>query len=59
MLQHVTGVDHGRWIDCYVSFVNVANDAVFIDQKRGAIAEALLLVKDAVVLHDSAFEIAE
>jgi hypothetical protein len=59
MLQHVTGVDHGRWIDCYVSFVNVANDSVFIDQKRGAIAEALLLVKDAVILHDSAFEIAE
>jgi len=59
MLKHVTRVDHSRWIDCYVSFVNVANDAVFIDQKRGSIAEALLLVKDAVILHDSAFEIAQ
>ena len=59
MLQHVACVDDGRRIDRDVSFVDVLNDAVFIDQEGGAIAKALLFVEDAVILHDGAFEIAE
>ena len=37
----------------------MSNDAFLIDQERGAIAKALLLVEDAIIFHDSAFEIAE
>ncbi len=59
MLKHVAGVnDRGR-IDRDVSFVNVPDDAFFIDQEGGAISKALFLVKDAIVFNDSAFEIAE
>ena len=59
MLEYVTRVSDGGWIDGGVSFVNVPDDAFFIDQEGGTIAEALLLVKDAVVFDDSAFEITE
>ena len=58
-MQHVTRFDDGGWIDCDVAFVNVLNDAFFIDQERGAISKALLLVKDTVSLNYSSFEIAE
>ena len=59
MCEHVTRLDGGSGIDCDVSFVNVANNAFFIDHEGGAIAKALLLVKDTIVLHYSAFEIAQ
>ena len=59
MSKYVAGVDHGCWIDGDVAFVNVSNDAFFVDQERGAIAKALLLVEDAIVFDDRAFEIAE
>ena len=59
MLEYVTRVSDRGWIDGGVSFVNVPDDAFFIDQKGGAIAEALLLIEDAVVFDDGAFEIAE
>ena len=59
MLEHVTGVNHGGRIDCHVSFVDVPDDALFVDQEGGAISEALLLVEDSVIFDDSAFEIAE
>src|ERR1044072_4844041 len=59
MLEYVARVDHSGWIDGDVPFVELTDDAFFIDQKGGAIAEALLLVKDAVILHDGTFEIAE
>ena len=58
-MEHVACFDNGCRIDRDVSFVDVANDAFFIDQERGAIAKALLLVEHAVILHDGAFEIAE
>ena len=57
--EHVTGVDHARGIDCDVPFVDVLNDAFFIDHEGGAIAKPLFLVKDAIVLHNSALEITE
>ena len=59
MLQHITRVDNGGRIDCDVAFVNVLNDAFFIDQEGGPIAKALLFIKDSVILHYGAFEIAE
>ena len=59
MHEHVAGVCHAGWIDCGVSFVNVANDSIFIDHESRAISKALFFVKDAIVLDHSAFEIAE
>ena len=59
MLEHVTGLDDSGRIDRHVSFVNVPDDAFFIDQEGGAISEALLFVEDAIVFNDGAFEIAE
>ena len=59
VLEYVTRVSDGGWIDGGVSFVNVPDDAFFIDQEGGAIAKALLLVEDSVVFDDGAFEIAE
>ena len=59
VLEHVARLDNGRRIDRDVSFIDMSNDAFFIDQKGGAIAEALLLIEDAVVFDDGAFEIAE
>jgi len=58
-LEHVAGVHDAGRVDCDASFVDVPDDAFFVDQEGGAISEALLLIKDAVVFHHGAFEIAE
>ena len=58
-MEHVTCVHHAGRIDGDISLVNMANDALFIDQEGGAISKALLLVKDAVVFDHSALEVAE
>ena len=58
-MQNVTRIDHGRGIDRDVSFVDVSDDAFFIDQESGAITKALLFVEDAVILDHGAFEIAQ
>lgn len=59
MRERVARLDHRRRIYGNVPFVNMPDDAFFIDQEGGAISEALLLVEDAVVFDDRAFEIAE
>jgi len=59
MLEDVAGLNNSGRIDGHVSFVNVPDDAFFIDQEGGAISEALLLVEDAIVFNDGSFEIAE
>ena len=59
MLEHVTCFNYRCGIDRDVSFIDVLNDAVFVDQEGSAIAEALLFVEDAIVFDDRAFEIAE
>ena len=59
ILKYVTCFDNARWIDRHVSFVDVADNAFFIDQESGAIAKALLFVEDAISLDHCAFEIAE
>ena len=57
--EHVAGVGGAGWIDCGVSFLDVADDAFFIDYEGGAIAEALLFVEDTISLDDCAFKITE
>jgi len=59
MLKDVTGLDDSSRIDRHVSFVNVPDNAFFIDQEGGAISKTVFLVEDAVVFNHSAFEIAE
>jgi hypothetical protein len=58
-LKHVTSIHHGGWIDRDVAFVDVPNDAFFIDQESCTITKALLFVEDAIVFDDGTFEIAE
>ena len=59
MLQHVTCVNNSSRVDRNVSFVDMLNDAFFVDQEGGPIAEALLFVEDTIIFDDGAFEIAE
>ena len=59
MCEHVTCVHNAGGIDCYVSFVDVPNDAFFIDYEGCAISKALLLVENAIIFDHGAFEIAE
>jgi hypothetical protein len=59
MLEHVTCIHDGGRIDGDVSFVDLLDDAFLIDQERGAVSKALLLVKDTISFDYCAFEIAE
>ena len=56
-MEHVTRLHDGCRIDGDVSFVDVLDDAFLIDQERGAVSEALLLVEDTISLDYRAFEI--
>jgi len=58
MRENVTRLHNSAWIDGDVSFVDVPNDAFFIDQKRGTISKALFFVEHPIVPDHSAFEIA-
>lgn len=58
-LEHVTRLHDAGRIDRDVSFINVPDYAFFINQEGRTIAKTLLLVEDAVVFDDGAFEIAE
>jgi len=57
--KNVARIFSAGWIDRDVALVDVLNDSIFIDHERGAIAEALLFIEDAVIFHHGAFEIAE
>ena len=59
VLEDVARLHNSSWIYGDVSFVDVTDDAFFIDQERGPISKALLLVKDTRRLDYRAFEIAE
>lgn len=59
MLKYVARVDNSSRIYRDVSFVDVPDDAVFVNQERGPISKALLLVKDTISLDYCAFEITE
>ena len=58
-VEHVTCLHNRSRIDGDVSFVDFLDDAFLIDQERGAVSKALLLVKDTVCFDYRAFEIAE
>ena len=59
MLEHVTRLHYRRWIDGDVSFVDVLDDAFLVDQERGSVSKALLLVKDTISFDYRAFKIAK
>src|SRR5205814_8472735 len=57
--QDVARVNRRRWIKSGAILIDVLDDSILVDHERGAIAEHLGFVKDAIVLHDRSFEIAE
>ena len=57
--QYVASFRGGSRIDCYISLIDVLNDAILVDDKCGSIAEALFFVEDSVIFHNSSFEITE
>lgn len=59
MRQDVAGIGGTRRIDRHVTFVDVLNDAVLVDHKGRAIAKALRFIKNSVIFHHCAFEVAE
>jgi hypothetical protein len=59
MHQYIASFSYGSWIDRHISFVDVLNDPILIDDEGGSIAKALFFVEDPVILYDGAFEIAE
>ena len=58
MRQNVAGIGGAGRIDGHTAFVDVLDNSVLVDHKRGAVAIATLFVEDAVILYDGAFEIA-
>jgi hypothetical protein len=59
MRQYVAGVSGGSWIDRHVSFIDVLNDPVLIDDEGGAIAEALFFIKNSVVFNHGSLKVAQ
>src|SRR5262245_731138 len=60
LLEQTAGLESGGRINRRGAFLDVANDAFFVDHECGARAEALGFVENAVVLDDLAlFEVAE
>jgi hypothetical protein len=56
--QDVAGLGSTVGIQGFPTFIDVLNDPILIDNEGGAIAEPLFFIKDSVVLHYRAFEIA-
>ncbi len=59
MRQHVASFGGASGIQRFRALVDVANDAFFVYDEGCAITKALFFIEDSIVLHDSAFEIAE
>ena len=59
MRQDVARVGRAGRIDRDAALINVPNDAILIDHKRGAITIATFFIEDAIVFDHRAFEIAE
>ena len=59
MLQYVACFGGSSRINRHISFIDVLNDAVFVDDKCGSIAEALLFIKNPVVFYNGSLEITE
>ena len=57
--QYIACLGSGGGIDRHVPFIDVLNDPVLIDYKGSTIPKALRLIKNAVIPHDSSFEIAQ
>ena len=59
MRQYVACFGGSSRINRYISFIDVLNDAVFVDDKCGSIAETLFFIKNSVVFNDSTLEITQ
>ena len=59
MHQYIASFGCCSWIDCHISFIDVLNDSILVDDKGGSIAKALFFVKDPVIFYDRSFEIAK
>jgi hypothetical protein len=57
--QDVAGIHGAVWIQSLAAFVDALNDPFLVDYEGGAISKLLIFVKDPIVPHDCAFEIAE
>jgi hypothetical protein len=57
--QDVARTGGAAGIQSLAAFVDVLNDPFLVDYESGAISKLLIFVKDPIVLHDRAFEIAE
>ena len=59
MCQNVACIVCGRRVDRHFPFIDVLNNSLGIDHKRGPIAEALIFIENPVILYHRSFEIAE
>ena len=59
MCQDVACIVCGRRVDRHFPFIDVLNNSLGIDHKRGPIAEALIFIENPVILYHRSFEIAE
>src|SRR5262245_15943989 len=59
LLEYAARLESGCRVDRGVALFDVADNPLLVDHERGAIAEALGLIVDAVIFYECAFEIAE
>src|SRR5437773_7753464 len=59
MRQDVASILSAGRIDGFVAFLDVLDDAVFVDYERSAIAVAALFIEDAVVFYHRVFYVAQ
>ena len=57
--EDVTRLHDAARIDRDVTFIDVPDDALFVDHEGGAISKTLLLIEDTIILDYGAFEVAE
>src|SRR5688572_9861630 len=53
--QDIARFGGGGWVDSCATFIDVLNNALFIDHERRAIAKASLFIEDSIVFHDAPF----
>jgi hypothetical protein len=59
MLEHATRGTGAARVDGVLTHVDMLDDTLLVDDKRGAIGKLLLLVQNAILFGDGSLEIAE
>ncbi len=59
MLEHATRGTGAARVDSILTHVDMLDDTLLVDDKRGAVSELLLLVQNAILFGDGSFEITE